>query len=70
MLYIVEVAIAADLAGELSLMRTWLDHMKFQPIAFRQIPGKNTCRVDFEREAEARTFAQAFAGRVLHSTAV
>ena len=65
MLYVVEVAIeAGKLAHELSQMRTWLDHMKFQAIGFRQIPGTNVYRVDFEDEVEARTFAQAFAGQV------
>ena len=60
MLYIVEVGIEAEnLAHELSQMRTWLDHMKFQAIGFRQIPGRNTCRVDFQDEQEAMAFAQA-----------
>jgi hypothetical protein len=68
MLYIVEVATdAGDLAQALSQMRTWLDHMKFQTIGFRQ--GVNTCRVDFKAEQEARAFAQAFAGQVLTHTA-
>jgi hypothetical protein len=71
MLYIVEVAIeAGDLAIELNQMRTWLYHMKFQAIGFRQIPGASTCRVDFQGEQEARAFAQAFAGQVLSRTAV
>ncbi len=48
MLYVVEVAIEA---GKLA-------H------EFRQIPGTNVYRVDFEDEIEARTFAQAFAGQV------
>jgi hypothetical protein len=70
MLYIVEIAIdAGKLAHELSQIRTWLDHMKFQAIGFRQIPGKNTCRVDFEGEQEARAFAEAFSGRILNRTA-
>jgi hypothetical protein len=70
MLYIVEVAIAAgSLAHELSRMRTWLDHMKFQTIRFRQRPGANICHVDFEGEQEARAFAQAFAGQLLNRTA-
>jgi hypothetical protein len=69
-LYIVEVAIdAANLAHELSQMRTWLDHMRSQAIGFRQIPGANICRVDFQDEQEARAFAQAFAGLVLNHTA-
>ena len=71
MIYIVDVPIdAGTLAHQLSQMRTWLDHMKFQPIGFRQIPGANIYRVDFEGEQEARAFAQAFAGQVLNRTAV
>jgi hypothetical protein len=70
MRYIVEVAIdAGNLARELCQMRTWLDHMKFQAIGFRQIRGANSYRVDFEGEQEARAFAQAFAGQVLNRTA-
>jgi hypothetical protein len=66
----VEVAVdTADLAHKLSQMRTWLDHTKFQVIGFRKIPGTNICRVDFEREQEARAFAEAFAGQVLNRTA-
>jgi len=65
MLYIVEVAIEAEeLAHQLGQMRTWLDHMKFQAIGFRQIPRTNVYRVDFKGEQEARTFAQAFANQV------
>jgi hypothetical protein len=70
MLYIAEVAIdAGNLSHALGEMRTWLDHMKFQAIGFRQIPGANICRVDFESEQAARAFAQAFAGQVLDRTA-
>ena len=70
MLYIVEVAIdTGHLAHELSQMRMWLDHMKFQAIGFRQITGANIFRVDFKGEQEARAFAQAFAGQVLNRIA-
>ena len=70
MLYMVEVAIdVGNLALEFGQMRTWLDHMKFEAIGFRQIPGTNVYRVDFEGEQEARTFAQAFAGQILNRTA-
>ena len=70
MFYIVEVALGpGNLAHELSEMRTWLDHTKLQAIGFRQIPGANICRVDFESEQDARAFAQAFAGQVLNRTA-
>jgi hypothetical protein len=68
--YIVQVAIDAEnFAHELSQMRTWLDHMKFQAIGFRKIPDANICRVDFESEQEAKAFAQAFAGQVLNRIA-
>ena len=70
MLYVVEVALdGQSLAQELSQMRTWLDHMRFQTFGFRQIPRANSCRVDFEREEQARAFARAFAGRVLNGAA-
>jgi hypothetical protein len=70
MLYIVEVAIdAANFAHDLSQMRTWLDHMKSQAIGFRQAPGANICRIDFDNEQEARAFAQAFAGQLLNRNA-
>jgi hypothetical protein len=70
MLYMVEVAIdVGNLGLEFSQMRTWLDHMKFQAIGFRQIPGTNICRINFEDEQEARAFAQAFAGQLLNRTA-
>ena len=70
MLYMVEVAIdVGNLGLEFGQMRTWLDHMKFQAIGFRQIPGTNICRINFEDEQEARAFAQAFAGQLLNRTA-
>ena len=69
MVYVVEIMIEADLATELSQMRTWLDHMKFEPIGFRQIPSKRMCRVDFASEEEAKAFARAFAGEVLNRNA-
>jgi hypothetical protein len=70
MLYMVEVAIdVGNLALEFGQMRTWLDHMKFEAIGFRQIPGTNICRINFEDEQEARAFAQAFAGQLLNRTA-
>ncbi|MGE5271959.1 MAG: hypothetical protein ACM3JG_20055 [Thiohalocapsa sp.] len=71
MLYIVEVAVDVEnLAHELSQMRTWLDHAKLQVIGFRQVPGANICRVDFQEEQQARAFAQAFGGQVLKRSAV
>ena len=70
MLYIVEVDTdPGNLAHQLNQMRTWLDHMRFEAIGFRQIPGANICRVDFQTEQQAKTFALAFAGQVLSRTA-
>ena len=70
MLHIVEVEInREDFAHELNQMRTWLDHMKFHVIGFRLITGTNVCRLDFQDEQEARTFAAAFAGQVLTRSA-
>lgn len=67
MLYIVEIPVSADrLAVELSQMRTWLDHMRYQPAGFRHSAVARTavCRIDFTIEPEARAFAQAFGGRL------
>jgi hypothetical protein len=71
MIYVVEVALnSADMAQQFSQMRTWLDHMKFHTVGFRQISRANTCRIDFEHEGEAAEFARAFAGQVLNRSAV
>ena len=67
MLYIVEIPISGEpqrLMDDLNQMRTWLDHMRYQPIAFRQLPT-GVCRVDFTDEAQAKVFADAFAGQLL-----
>lgn len=70
MLHIVELVIQTEnFAHDLSQMRTWLDHMKFQALGFRKVTGANICRVDFESEQEAREFARAFSGQVLNRTA-
>lgn len=69
MLYIVEVAIDAGKLDEiLGQMRTWLDHMKFEAICFRQLRDRNACRVDFQDEEEAVAFAKAFSAQVLNRT--
>ena len=67
MLYVVEVPVSADrLAVELSQMRTWLDHMHYQPVGFRHSAVAKTavCRIDFTAEPDAKAFAQAFGGRL------
>ena len=70
MLYTVEVrVIGGDLLAPMSEMRTWLDHNRFEPDAFRYSAGTpaTTFRVDFKREPEAVAFAKAFGGRILGS---
>lgn len=68
LLHIVEVPVSSQSEhfGEgMGQMRTWLDHMHYQPIAFRQLRGRLLCRVDFTDEAQAKGFAKAFSGRLL-----
>jgi hypothetical protein len=71
MLYIVEIPIDGDLTERMSQMRTWLDHLRCQPGAFRSSSsgGRPFFRVEFMVESEARAFAQAFGGRVLGAAA-
>ncbi len=69
MLYVVEVNIIRDLAGELNKMRTWLDHRKLQTVGFRKVRDANVFRVDFESEQQAIAFAQAFAGQIMNRSA-
>ena len=66
MLYIVEIPIDGDLTSRMSQMRTWLDHQRCEPGAFRStsIGGRKVFRVEFIVEAEARAFAQVFGGRL------
>jgi hypothetical protein len=67
MLYIVEIPVSADrLAVELSQMRTWLDHMHYEPVGFRHSAVAKTavCRIDFTAERDAKAFSQAFGGRL------
>ena len=71
MLYIVELPIDGDLTERMGQMRTWLDHLRYQPGAFRPLSagGRTVFRVEFMVEAEARAFAQAFGGRMLGAAA-
>jgi hypothetical protein len=68
MLYTVEVRlIGGDLITSMSHMRTWLDHRRIEPDAFRHSAGGAgiTFRVDFKREDEALAFARVFGGRLI-----
>ena len=71
MLYIVEIPVDGELTARMGQMRTWLDHFRCQPGAFRSssVGGRTCFRVEFMVESEARAFAQAFGGRVLGAAA-
>lgn len=72
MVYTVEVRlIGSDMLVSMSDMRTWLDHRKVEPDAFRISRGTpvTACRLDFKFEDEAAAFATAFNGRLLGSPA-
>src|ERR1700716_2050667 len=60
MLYIVEIPIDGDLTERMGQMRTWLDHLRCEPGAFRSASagGRTFFRVEFIVETEARAFAQ------------
>ncbi|HEX5455316.1 MAG TPA: hypothetical protein VFX06_16120 [Stellaceae bacterium] len=68
MLYTVEVrVIGGGFGASMRQMRTWLDHRRVEPDAFRHSIGGAgiTFRVDFKLEPEALKFARAFGGRVI-----
>ena len=68
MSYTVEVrVVGGDLPASMSQMRSWLDHNRCEPDAFRYSAGTptTTFRVDFKRSADAAVFAEAFGGRIL-----
>jgi hypothetical protein len=68
MLFTVEVRlIGGDLITSMTHMRTWLDHQRVEPDAFRHSAGGAgiTFRVDFKLEFEAVAFARAFGGRLV-----
>lgn len=70
MLYTVEIRrIGGDLLSLMSQMRTWLDHQRFEPDAFRYSVGSpaTAFRLDFKNEQAAIAFAKAFGGRILGS---
>ena len=59
--------IGGDLAEAMRQMRTWLDHRKSVPDAFRQstCPGGLALHVEFRQPVDATAFAARFGGRVL-----
>ena len=66
MLFIVEITLDGELGPQMSNMRTWLDHKHYGAISFRRM-SPSVWHVDFEKESEAREFAQAFFGRLLNT---
>jgi hypothetical protein len=63
-IYVVDAkALSEAMAG----MREWLDHRGCKPSTFRHTIDMAgvLCRVDFENNAEAAEFAQAFGGEVI-----
>ncbi len=64
----VEIGVSHEgrLTDEMSAMRTWLDHQRFEAATFRYTlaPPGLLFQVDFMAEAEAFAFASAFCGRV------
>lgn len=68
MLFTVEVRlIGGNFVTAMTQMRTWLDHRRIEPDAFRHSAGGAgvTFRVDFKLEGEAVLFARTFGGRVV-----
>ncbi len=68
MLHIVEIVLANfELDNRVRQMRSWLDRVRSEPIAFRYLSraGVTICRVDFAIEREATAFAQSFDGCLL-----
>jgi hypothetical protein len=59
--------IGGDLVGTMRQMRTWLDHRKITPLAFRQsgCPGGLALHIEFNVGTHAEEFAADFAGRLL-----
>jgi hypothetical protein len=71
-LHIVEVRSAGDdMGASMILMRTWLDHRRFEPDSFCQLNDDLgiCCRLEFKVESEAVAFASAFGGRIVERTA-
>ena len=66
MLFIVEITLDGNLGEQMGHMRTWLDHKHYGAISFRRT-SPTVWHVDFEKESEAREFAQVFFGRLLNA---
>jgi hypothetical protein len=71
MRYADEVPVAEDdLNGQMSRMRGWLDHQRFEPSSFRlsRAGNRQVVRVLFKTENEALAFAAKFQGLLLASS--
>jgi hypothetical protein len=64
----VEICCDGDgLVEPMEEIRTWLDHKRVKPSAFRLsiIPGGTIFRLEFKGASEAEAFARAFGGQVI-----
>ena len=68
-MYAVEIALSEKdkLGDAIEAMRTWLDHNRFEPAAFRYsfAAARVLFHLDFAVNAEAVAFADAFGGKVM-----
>jgi hypothetical protein len=72
MQYVVETSVGErDFVASMREMRTWFDHRRIEPDAFRHATAgeRITFYADFRAEPDAVAFARAFGGRVIRSLA-
>ncbi len=62
----IKIPFEARLPEEMKNMRTWLDHHRFETVAFRQWKTEIgiVFNLHFQHEVEAAAFAAAFDGRL------
>ena len=73
-MFLVEIRIPHEdrLSKEMSMMRTWLDNQKYEPIAFRYSlsEGGILFKVEFSLQDDALAFASAFGGELIGNAAI
>ncbi len=73
-MFLVQIRIPREtgLVDEMTAMRAWLDHERYEPTTFRYTfePPGVLFQVDFTTEAEAAAFAKAFQGVVIEARPV
>jgi hypothetical protein len=65
--YVVELMLTeGNFIEQMNRMRSWLDHRRVEPSAFRVLDGDDAreCRVHFASEADAIAFAEEFGGEL------